>query len=129
MPIIKVNPDSYEQVEFLDDTHLKVFVSRYSGVLLYLDYDKGDEDELIFTFLVNDKDDPTSNYYYLTERDFSVKTADLFKVRVLNTGLWQIPIPVGASSDYLIVEAEFLNTSGSPGDANIYARVETAYSS
>ena len=42
MPIIKENPDSYTQVKLNTPNQLEMYISRFSGVLLYVDYTKGD---------------------------------------------------------------------------------------
>lgn len=129
MPIIKENPDSYTQVKLNTPNQLEMYISRFSGVLLYVDYTKGDETELILSFLVQDKEDPTLKYYQLTERNFSSREAVPFIIKLTGSGLFHIPIPVGGSSDRLRINAEFLNSVAVEGTMNVYARIEAPYSS
>ena len=129
MPIVKQNPSEYTQVKQTTPNQLEMYVSRFSGVLLYVDYTKGDESGLHFTFEAQDKEDPTGNFYQISERDPVTNHAESFTIILPDTGKYYLPIPVGASTDTLRINGEFAGTSGSEGTANIYARIEAGYSS
>lgn len=123
MPLNLINTDDI-RVNQASDYMLECRTKNYTGIILYVDYIKGDESSIKFSFETKDDIDTTSNFYALTDVD-----GDVYNIVVTGTSkkCFQAPIPI--SVDLVNVGVEFVD-SASPlteGTINIIVRVDSIY--
>lgn len=85
---------------------IDIWHQNQSTVILYVNYKvKGTETGLKLSFKTRNPSVSLTDYYTLEERNPATEIVDIVYVKVQDTGLLTIPVPIPIRSDFCIVDA------------------------